>query len=275
LFPAIAVTWKKNNDNQFGLSYSKRIDRPIYQNLNPFEYKLDEYTSRKGNTNLQPQYTNSIGISYTYKSKLTAILNYSSIRSMFAQLFDTAERTKSFITITNIGKQDLVSLNLNYIIQAKHFSGFFNLNSFYAHSSADFGKDRTIDLSSVSLTVRSQQSWQFSKTYTAELVEYYSSPAIWEGTFKIGSLGSVDAGLQKTILEGRATLKASVTDIFYTMQARLSNSFAGQNQTLWRGWEPHLFRINATYRFRSNQVKAGRLRKTGLEEESKRVQSGS
>lgn len=57
LFPAVAITWKKNNNNQIGLSYSKRIDRPVYQNLNPFEYLVDEYTYRKGNTNLQPQYT--------------------------------------------------------------------------------------------------------------------------------------------------------------------------------------------------------------------------
>lgn len=191
---------------------------------------------------------------------------------MFAQLFDTTERTKSFISITNIGKQDLVNLNLSYIIQAKRFTGFFNLNSFYAHSIADFGKDRTIDLHAVTVNLRSQQSWQFGKTYTAELVEYYTSPYLFEGTFESRSMGSIDAGLQKTILKGKATLKASVTDIFYTMQFRAVNHFAGQNQELWRGWEPHLFRINGTYRFGSSQVKAARQRKTGLEEESKRVQ---
>ena len=40
--------------NQWGISYSRRIDRPAYQDLNPFEFKLDEYTYMKGNTELTP-----------------------------------------------------------------------------------------------------------------------------------------------------------------------------------------------------------------------------
>ncbi|MEI9957998.1 MAG: outer membrane beta-barrel protein [Ferruginibacter sp.] len=39
--------------------------------MNPFESKLDEYTFQKGNINLRPQYTNSIGVTNTYQYKLT------------------------------------------------------------------------------------------------------------------------------------------------------------------------------------------------------------
>jgi len=70
-FPSAAITFNKNPMSQWGLSYSRRIDRPAYQDLNPFEFKLDEYTYQKGNTFLTPQYTNSFGISHTYKYTLT------------------------------------------------------------------------------------------------------------------------------------------------------------------------------------------------------------
>jgi hypothetical protein len=49
-FPSAAVTFNKNPMNQWSLSFSRRIDRPAYQDLNPFEMKLDENTFRKGNT---------------------------------------------------------------------------------------------------------------------------------------------------------------------------------------------------------------------------------
>ncbi|HEY6954432.1 MAG TPA: TonB-dependent receptor, partial [Flavisolibacter sp.] len=46
-FPSAAITFNKNPMNQWGITYSKRIDRPAYQDLNPFEFKLDEYTFQK------------------------------------------------------------------------------------------------------------------------------------------------------------------------------------------------------------------------------------
>ena len=61
LFPSAAITFNKNPMKQWNITYSRRIDRPAYQDLNPFEFKLNEYTFMKGNTLLRPQYTNSIG----------------------------------------------------------------------------------------------------------------------------------------------------------------------------------------------------------------------
>ena len=60
LFPSASITFNKNPMKQWSISYSRRIDRPAYQDLNPFEFKLDEYTFQKGNTALRPQYTNSV-----------------------------------------------------------------------------------------------------------------------------------------------------------------------------------------------------------------------
>ncbi|MBK7123637.1 MAG: outer membrane beta-barrel protein [Chitinophagaceae bacterium] len=45
--------------------------------------KLDEYTFQKGNINLRPQCTNSIGLTNTYKFKLTTTLNFSHVKDLF------------------------------------------------------------------------------------------------------------------------------------------------------------------------------------------------
>ncbi|WP_163592767.1 outer membrane beta-barrel protein, partial [Klebsiella pneumoniae] len=57
LFPSAALTWAVDKKNTLNLTYSRRIDRPTYQDLNPFENKLDELTYEKGNAFLRPQYT--------------------------------------------------------------------------------------------------------------------------------------------------------------------------------------------------------------------------
>ena len=145
-FPSAAVTFNKNPMNQFTLTYSRRIDRPAYQDLNPFEFKLDEYTFQKGNTQLRPQYTNSFEIIHSYKYKLTTKLGYSHVNDVFTQLIDTVDKSKSFLTKKNLATQDIASLNISYPFQYKWYSMFANLNSYYSHYKANLGVGRTIDL---------------------------------------------------------------------------------------------------------------------------------
>lgn len=82
----------------------------------------------------------------------------------------------------------------------------------------------------------------------------------------------VDAGLQQTLFKGKATVKATVSDIFKTMQWAGSSNVTGQLLRVNGGWESRQFRLNLSYRFGSSEVKAARQRKTGLEEENKRTQ---
>src|SRR6185436_673150 len=70
-FPSAGITYNMNKNNALALVYSSRIDRPNYQDLNPFEYKLDELSFRKGNPFLDPQYSNKIELSHTYKYATT------------------------------------------------------------------------------------------------------------------------------------------------------------------------------------------------------------
>jgi iron complex outermembrane receptor protein len=152
-FPSAAITFNKNPMSQWNLTYSRRIDRPAYQSLNPFEFKLDEYTYMKGNTQLTPQYTNSFGISNTLKYKLVTSLNYSHVKDVFTQIIDTAEKSKAFITQKNLATQDIFSLNISYPLQIKWYSAFMNANTYYSHYKANFGTGRIVDVDVFALII--------------------------------------------------------------------------------------------------------------------------
>ena len=272
-FPSGAITFSKNPMKQLGFRYSRRIDRPAYQDLNPFEFKLDEYTFQKGNTELRPQYTNSVAVTYMYKFKLNTTLNYSHVKDVFTQLIDTTEKSKSFITKKNLATQDITSLNISYPFQYKTYSVFSNVNANYSHYKANLGVGRVIDLDAFNYNIFQQHSLKFAKVYTAELSGFYNSPGIWGGTFKSKALWSMDAGLMKVIFKGQGNVKISVSDIFQTIRWQGVSEFAGQYLRVRGGPESRQFKINLTYRFGSNQVKSARQRNTGLEDESKRVGS--
>lgn len=273
LFPSAAITFNKNPKSIWSITYSRRIDRPSYQNLNPFEFKLDEYTSQKGNTQLRPQYTNSFGITNIYKSKLTTTLNYSHVNDIFTQLLDTAERSKTFVTQKNLATADIISLNISLPVQHKWYGALFNVNSNYSHNRANFGSGRTIDLDAFTVSIFTQQTFKLGKGFTGEVSGLYNSPFIAQGTFKGLSFWNLDAGLQKTLFKGRGNLKISVSDIFHTQQFRGSQTFVGQYTYFHFTPETRLLKTSFVYRFGSNQVKGARQRKSGLEDENKRVGS--
>ncbi len=276
VFPSAAVTFNKNPMKIWNLTYSRRIDRPAYQDLNPFEFKLDEYTFQKGNTNLRPQYTNSIGLTHTYKYKLNATLNYSHVQDIFTQLIDTAERSKSFISKQNLATQDIFSLNLSYPFMYKAFTSFLNMNANHSAYQADFGAGRKVDLDAFGLTVFSQNSIKFGKNklWTGELTGVFIAPTIWQGAFRSEAMGGIDLGLQRQLLDGKGTVKLGMSDVLGTFRFKGTTDFAGQVSRVNARWESQQFKLNFTYRFGNSQVKAAKQKAAGLEEEAKRVQSG-
>ncbi len=87
-------------------------------------------------------------------------------------------------------------------------------------------------------------------------------------------MGGVDLGAQKTILKGKGTVKATMSDVFNTMRWSGESNFVGQYLKVSGKWESRQVRMNFSYRFGNNQVKAARQRKNALEEESRRTQGG-
>ena len=272
LFPSAAITFNKNPVKQWSLTYSRRIDRPAYQDLNPFEFKLDEYTFMKGNINLRPQYTNSFGITHTYKYKLNIGLNYSHVNDMFTQIIDTVETSKAFFSRKNLATQDIVNLSVSYPFQHKSYSLFTSINSNYSKYQADFGSGRKIDLDAFGFNFFMQNSLKFAKTWTAELSGFYNAPTIYMGSFKGKSIYNVDAGISKQFMKGKATVKASVSDVFHTLKFGATSDFAGQSMIFSYRQESQQFKLAVNFRFGNNKVKPSRQRTSGAEDELKRVQ---
>jgi hypothetical protein len=154
---------------------------------------------------------------------------------------------------------------------------FTNINTFYSHYKADFGAaSRQVNLEVFSYNIYMQHTLKFGKKkdWTGEISGFYNSPTIYQGTFEGQSLWSIDGGLQKVMLKGKGNLKVSVSDIFHTLRWRGTSEFAGQKTIVNAKWESRQFKVSFTWRFGSNQVKAARNRKSAIEDENKRTESG-
>jgi hypothetical protein len=258
--------------NSVTIAYQRRIDRPVYKELNPFEYRINEYTFHKGNTALRPQYSQTISLSYQLLQRIQANLSYSRVKDVFGQIVDTASGLKGYLSTRNLASQDNIALVLSYPFQYKRYSLFANVNTNYSHYKGDFGKGRTLEQEIVSVNVFTQHSIRFNGGWSAEVSGFYQSPSIWQGSLRTGSIWSVDAGIQKQLFEGKATLKMSVADIFRTLAWSANENFAGQSTRVNGSQDSRQFKVGFTYRFGNKSAKSGRASSSSAEEETRRVQ---
>jgi outer membrane receptor protein involved in Fe transport len=68
VYPSLHLAYRVSQDQQLTLSYSKRVQRPNPQDLNPYRVERDPLNFQAGNPNLQPQITNSYELGYQYKA---------------------------------------------------------------------------------------------------------------------------------------------------------------------------------------------------------------
>lgn len=274
-FPSGAITYMVNQKNTLNLSYSRRIDRPSYQNLNPFEDKLDELTYRKGNAFLNPQYTNSFQLSHTFLYKYVTSVSYSHIKDYFAQIIDTLGN-KSFLTQKNLATQNIYSLNISAPITiTKWWSAFATFNGYHSAYRADFGAGKTINVNVDAFSFYTQQTFSVKKGPSFELSGFFNSPTVWGGTFKSKSLGFIDVGVQQKLFKGAGNIKVSFTDVFKTLQWKGISDFGGSHLEASGNFESQQLKVNFSYRFGNSQVKAARQRKASAEDENKRLNGGS
>lgn len=103
MFPTFNLNYQVNDSHALTLSYASRIDRPAYQDLNPFEYLLDELSYWKGNPFLTPQKNHKVALTYSHnRTAITA--SYSYMKDYKAQITDTLSVNKVIMTPRNIGK---------------------------------------------------------------------------------------------------------------------------------------------------------------------------
>ncbi len=276
LFPSGGVSYRLDDKNQLRLNYSRRIQRPNYDALNPFEYRMDELTYRRGNPFLQPQYTNSLALSHTFNYSITTSLNYSYTKDFFSAISDTTEGSRTFLETRNLGYQETIGLNISapYSI-AKWWSTYTNmgLNSLTNGGALDGGRE--VSIQATSFSVYHQSTFNISENASFEISGWYSTPSVWGALYKVATNWSMDIGFQQRLFDKRGNLKLSFTDVFNTAPWDAIQDTPGLFLDVHGGWESQQIRLSFSYMLGNQQVKGAKNRKTSIEDASDRVGGGN
>ena len=274
VFPTVYLSYKADKKNTFNLNFGRRIDRPLYQDLNPFYYFLDEYTYKVGNTLLKPQFTNSVEFSHTYNNFLTTTLNYSKTTDVFADVLDqiNAERKtfmskKNIATRTNMGVAVSLNLPVNKIWSTNIYLNGVNNKYYGALNTGILDVNATVFLANVN------NQFKFKNGWNAELSGFYRSKGI-EGQIVANPMWQISTGVQKQILKTKGSLKFSIIDIFNSQQFHGSVKYQDIDVDVISKGDRRRAVLTFSYRFGKPLKNQPQRRKTGATiEEENRVKS--
>lgn len=282
LFPSVFVSYDASKDHQMGISYSRRLQRPDYGDLNPFEIYLDRYTVVAGNPYLKPSYANNIELTHTFKHFLTTSLGYTHTKDNITQIVEADKDVITGDTLNirykylNVAKSDIVNLNISFPVQITKWWNSFVYLSAYHNKFQTVVDNQSVKVSGGGFMGRTQQTFTLPSGISAEVSVFYLSPQIAdEGLFRMKSMCAVDLGVSKQIMKKKGSIKLNVNDVFNMQRFRGSFENAGRYTGVSSKWESQQVRATFSYRFGNTTVKAARTRKTGLEDEQSRVKGGN
>jgi outer membrane receptor protein involved in Fe transport len=271
VFPTLGLSYQANDKHAFTLSFSRRIQRPNYQQMNPFENKLDELTYEKGNAFLRPQYAYNFEVGHTFMGFITTSLSYSRLTDVYAQITDTAQGARAFIINRNMANSNIGGINFGMPLQFKKWwTGYLNLGANYTATKANFNGN-AIDLAYPSYNAYMEQNFQLKKDYQINVSGWYANAGYWGGTFRTNPLGALDIGASKNFLKKKLNARLAFTDIFWSSRWRGISDYAGLYFDANGGWESRQARLTLTYRFGNSNVQQSRERKTGMSDEAQRI----
>ncbi|MDQ0967727.1 ferric enterobactin receptor [Flavobacterium sp. W4I14] len=273
LFPTLYFSYKLDTagNNQLGLNYGRRIDRPYYQDLNPFFSPLDKFTYYVGNPFLKPSFTQSIELSHTYKNKITTTFGYSWVRDEVNETIEILNGTY-YSRPANVGKTRVANVSVNAEID---LTKWVKLNAYVEYakivSKTDFYTGFLVTNGSY-LRANPNLQFKISPTWNAEVNMRYQSK-LSNVQFLLGEVHEFGAAVQKK-LSAKSTLKLTANDIFRTrIYNGIINNLANTEANWVNRQDSRSVVVSYSYRFGKAFSSPAKHESSGADAEKNRVKN--
>lgn len=255
LFPSASFHHILNENNGIGLSYSRSIERPRYQSLNPFKYFITERDFNTGNPNLDPAIQDKITLTIDHKGKLFFELYYENYEnSLDALTFQNNNNSTLERIDANLIKSYQYAFDVTYFNSLSSWwwlrfntSTFYLANEFYALQSAE--EKYTNDTFGQYLFLTNHFTLSKDRTFTADLTGKYISNFVF-GNRYFKNQNFINISFRKELWNKRASLTLGVDDIFDTLKDMASTTrYYNQDNNYYANLEYRLLRIGFKYNF--------------------------
>lgn len=254
LFPTAYLQYRASDNHSFTLDYSRRIERPRYESLNPFRYFLNENDFNAGNPNLRAAISNNINLNYTLLGQYFFDVYYRDNGRSPASL---AFQDNQNLTIRRLQANLLESKSYGLSFSngrsitgwwyAQLYAEFFHdENKFLAVESNNAEVTNEVDAALLQL----YNGFTLSKdgTFSGNLTFLYVSDYI-AGSYNFDPFSTLSLGFRKTLWNNRAELSLNINDIFNDTNTRLTSQYLNQDNSYFAQEEMRYVQVGFKYNF--------------------------
>ncbi len=274
LFPSFAVQRHINKDNDLGITLSRRIERPNYDQLNPSTYYLDPTTYKTGYPYLRPALSYSSELSYVYKQKFITNLNYTYTQWPITEVIQPSS-TESKVTIQtqkNLTAMAYYGINGSYQFTFfKWWTNTTNANVYYAQYIGNIA-GTPLNTGRVTFDANTTNSFLLPGNWSAEVGGFYQAPQVY-GYMHLLPQWMLNMGIQKNLFEKRATVRLNATDIFWHGYPRATSYYNDYRESFVAKRDTRQVTLSFTYRFGNRTVPPSQRHRGGAEDEQRRAGS--
>jgi outer membrane receptor protein involved in Fe transport len=261
LFPSAFLTYKLSRLNQLQLSYSRRINRPRFRELNPFSSFSDNRNFRVGNPELQPEFTNSYELGFLQNLEKSS-LYYGFYHRHTTQLIQRVslepnENGERIRIPYNIGIRNAYGLEINATHDfTKWYRVSGNFNIYNQNTSGSAGDTISLSVKAFSFTSRISQVIKIKNLFDAQINVNYRAPEK-ETQGRRLAMTVVDIGLSRDIWSNNGTISLGVRDLFnsrkYQSVVELPTFY---EETLWQWRRGPQVQVTLTYRLNQRKQRS-------------------
>lgn len=255
-FPSgfIKYALSKTQDLQFG--YSRRVNRPGFESLNPFINYSDSVNLRQGNPKIKPEYIHSLELNYLTQIKklsFSATLYYRYTDNLIARYRSVNPATgQSLMTFYNFNSSENTGMEAiirytfdklgNLMLSGNWYRNVINGNNVLSDLQSDI----------TTWNVRFTYNLPLPKAFYFQANGMYMAPMRF-GQSTVSGMNGVDMGIRKDFMKSKMQVGLNVSDVFDIRHFEMEIAGTNFYTEAMRKRESRIVTISLTYRFGSNE----------------------
>jgi ferric enterobactin receptor len=249
LFPSAAATWQPSQKDQLRFSYSKRINRPQAQFLNPFPFSQDRYSRFVGNPELEPEFTHSYELSYQRSmpfGSLTVSPFYRHTVNAVRRYQTVDEEGITTMTLANLATANSYGTDANGQLRLGKLSGFVGVTAYRVVTDGS-NVQSGLGTSALSWSARGSLNFKLSPSTDVQWFQFYRAPQRMEQG-RVGAMQMANVAVKQKLSE-RSSLSLRVMDPFDAMRFSMETTNPGLTQTSLRRFNSRAVYLSYSYNF--------------------------
>ncbi|MDP4291384.1 MAG: TonB-dependent receptor, partial [Bacteroidota bacterium] len=219
LYPSLHIAQKIGKKGELQFNYSRRVNRPESDDLNPFPEYNDPQNLRAGNPKLKPEFIHSIELGYQFMIGTTTIiptLFYHNKYNGFTQITVPLNNGVFLSTRTNLARNQSAGFELvsSFIIH-KLITGNLSSNVFYDQIDAS-NLGYSSNKSNITWSVKLNTTASLTRSTMIQVSASYKAPQLTPQGSMLARYG-MNIGARQDIMKKKGSIIATISDPFNTM----------------------------------------------------------